>query len=233
MRTRWLGIGALCLLGCGGARAQFAVIDVASVAQLLQEVQTLAQQLEAARQEVAQAQALYQSVTGGRGMQLLLGGLTRNYLPTDWSQLNSAMDGGGSFSTLASAVSGSMANNAVLSGAQLARLSSDAQASITQARRSVALLQGISQVALANSSDRFSSIQQLINAIPSATDEKGILDLQARINAEQGMLQNEQTKLQVLYQAAASQQLAAEQQQREQVLAAQGRFATRFEPTPP
>ena len=39
----------------------------------------------------------------------------------------------------------------------------------------------------------------------SATDEKGILDLQARIQVEQGMLQNENSKLHVLYEAAQSQ----------------------------
>ena len=53
-------------------------------------------------------------------------------------------------------------------------------------------------------SDRFTSLQQLISAIGGATDQKASLDLNARIAAEQGMLQNEQTKLQVLYQVAQS-----------------------------
>jgi hypothetical protein len=59
----------------------------------------------------------------------------------------------------------------------------------------------ISQSALATASGRFSALQTLINAMSSATDQKGILDLQARINAELAMLQNEQTKLQALSQA--------------------------------
>jgi type IV secretion system protein VirB5 len=96
----------------------------------------------------------------------------------------------------------------------------------------VALLQALSQDALGNASGRFASVQQLIDAIPSARDQKGILDLQARIGAEQGMLQNEQTKLQVLYQTAVAQDWATQQRAREQVIAAQGDFATRFEPTP-
>ena len=58
---------------------------------------------------------------------------------------------------------------------------------------------------LANVSQRFDAIQTLINAIPTAVDEKGILDLQARIQVEQGMLQNENSKLHVLYEAAQSQ----------------------------
>ena len=50
-------------------------------------------------------------------------------------------------------------------------------------------------------SSRFASIQELIDAIARALDQKGILELAARINAEQGMLQNEQTKLNVLSEA--------------------------------
>jgi hypothetical protein len=47
------------------------------------------------------------------------------------------------------------------------------------------------------------------------------------------VLQNEQTKLQVLYQAAESDERANRQRTRERVIAGQGRFAARFEPTPP
>ena len=84
------------LLLSSPARAQFAVIDVASVAQLIQQAQTLASQLEQARGQVAQAQTLYQSLTGDRGMQLLLSGTVRNYLPANWAQLSAAMQGNGS-----------------------------------------------------------------------------------------------------------------------------------------
>ena len=85
-----------------------------------------------------------------------------------------------------------------------------------------ALLQATSRAALANSSDRFASLQQLIGAIGSATDQKGALDLSARIAAEQGMLQNESTKLQVLYQIAQSEEWARAQRVREQALTDQG-----------
>src|SRR5579863_8351238 len=85
-------LSALVLLA-PDAQAQLAVFDVASVTQLIQQARTLAQQLEAARQQLAQAQTLYQSTTGGRGMQLLLGGLTRNYMPTDWPQVSASVQG--------------------------------------------------------------------------------------------------------------------------------------------
>ena len=54
------------------AHAQFAVIDVASLTQLVSQVQTLEQQLATARGQLTQAQASYQSMTGSRGMEQLL-----------------------------------------------------------------------------------------------------------------------------------------------------------------
>jgi type IV secretion system protein VirB5 len=227
----WLAGVLASLLLAPVARAQFAVIDVASVAQLVQQAQTLVQQLESARAQVLQAEAQYQAMTGSRGMQSLLNGTVRNYLPMNASQVSSVLQGGsGGSSVLAASFQSNLSANAVLSGPQLAMLSADERSHIVSARNSVALLQAMAQDALANSSSRFPALQQLIDAIPSAQDQKGILDLQARIGAEQGMLQNEQTKLQVLYQVALSQQWTTQEQAREQVVAAHGHFATRFEP---
>jgi type IV secretion system protein VirB5 len=227
------GLMSTLIFAAPGAQAQLAVYDVASVTQLIQQARTLVQQLEAARQQIAQVQAMYQSTTGNRGMQQLLSGVTRNYLPANWSQISTAMQGvTGATGVLALDINAVMAANAVLSAPQLAALAPDQQAQIGSARRSAALLQALAQEALTNSSGRFASIQQLIAAIAAATDQKGILELQARIGAEQGMLQNEQTKLQVLYQAAQSQAALGVQREREQVIAGQGSFSSRFEPSP-
>jgi type IV secretion system protein VirB5 len=234
MRARIIRLVVLMpLLLCPAARAQFAVIDVASVAQLVQQSQTLAQQLASARAQLLQLQAQYQSMTGNRGMQALLDGTLRNYLPTQWPQISAMLNGSsGGYGTLTLDYQQSLTANAVLSSQQLAVLPAAERAQVTGARQSVALLQALAQDALMNASGRFAAIQQLINAIPAATDQKGILDLQARISAEQGMLQNEQTKLQVLFQSALGQDWATHQAGREQVIAGQGQFATRFEPVP-
>jgi type IV secretion system protein VirB5 len=223
----------MALLLSSPARAQFAVIDVASVAQLVQQAQTLANQLQQMRAQVIQAQTLYQSLTGDRGMQLLLNATVRNYLPANWAQLSAVMQGNGSgYGALNLDIQNALRANAVLSGSQLAALSPAQRTQITAMRSNLALMQGLTQEALANSSGRFTAIQQLIQAIPTATDQKAILDLQARIGAEQGMLQNEQTKLQTLYQASLSQAAVLQLQERERVIAAQGSFAARFEPSP-
>jgi type IV secretion system protein VirB5 len=125
-----------------------------------------------------------------------------------------------------------MAANAILTPQRLATLSPSQQQEIQSTRQLNAMQQAVSREALANTSNRFASIQSLVAAISTARDQKAILDLQARISAEVGMLQNEQTKLQVLYQVTQAQQATLEQQGRERVIEAHGRFETRFQPTP-
>ena len=214
------------------ARAQWAVIDVASIAQLVQEVQELDQALVTAQRELQQAQQSFQAITGARGMQTLLSGTVRNYLPTSASQLAAAGSSGSAFATLDAAVQDAIRVNAVLTPQQLAVLPPAVQSGVNQLRQTVALLQGVTGAALSTTSARFSSLQQLIDAIGSATDQKAILELQARIGAEQGMLQNDHTKLQAVYQLLQAQEWADRQQEREQVIAGQGQFSERFEPTP-
>ena len=218
-----LMVGALALGSIRPASAQFAVIDVASLGQLVNEVQELQQQVATARSQLAQAQSEYAAITGGRGMQLLLSGTVRNYLPTGWTDLSQVMSGSSaSFPALAGQVQALLTANAVLTPAQIASLSPTQQAQIAAARQSPALLQAMARTALANSSDRFTSLQTLIGAIGGAGDTKASLDLNARIAAEEAMLHNEQTKLQMLSEVAESQEWARRQQLREQAIADQG-----------
>jgi type IV secretion system protein VirB5 len=219
--------------GLSVAQAQFAVVDVASVTQLISQVRTLQQQLTTAQADLAQAQASYQSTVGDRGMEHLLAGTVRNYLPSNWSGLQGAFQStNGSYPALTGDINTALSSNAVLSTQQLAGLSPAANQQIQSGRQSVALLQAVSHQALTSTSNRFTSLQQLIDAIGRAGDQKSALDLHARIGAETGMLQNEQTKLQVLYQGALAEQWANQQRNREQVVAGHGQFATRFQPTP-
>jgi type IV secretion system protein VirB5 len=200
--------------------AQFAVIDVGEIVQAVQEVATLAQQLKTAENQLLQAQQEFQAMTGGRGMEGLLSGVNRNYLPSDATKLLAAVGQTGSaLSAFSSGVQNLMQTNAVLTPAQVAALSPTQQAQLMAARQSAATLTVISSQALSTTSARFASIQQLIGAIPSASDQKGILDLQARIQAEQGMLQNESTKLNTLYQLSRAQELTRQQRLREQAIA--------------
>jgi type IV secretion system protein VirB5 len=131
---------------------------------------------------------------------------------------------------LSGAIQAAIGANAILTPQQLAALPADQQAHISAWRSTIAMLQAVTGSALSNSSSRFAALQQLITAVGSASDQKAALDLQARIGAEAGMLQNEQSKLQSLYQLAQAQQWARIQQDREAVIAGHGNFALRFEP---
>ena len=220
-------LAALALGSTVPAQAQFAVIDVASVTQLVSEVRQLEEQVATARSQLQQAQTEYAAITGNRGMQNLLSGTLRNYLPTDWTQLSQVMSGSSaSFPALASSVSSLVSSNAILTASQVASLSPSQQALLAAARQNPALLAAMSQTALANSSSRFADLQSLISAIGTASDQKASLDLTARVTAEQAMLQNEATKLQILYQVAQSQEWARVQRVREQALADQGSMRT-------
>jgi type IV secretion system protein VirB5 len=200
--------------------AAMPVIDAGAIAQLIMQIRTLQQQLTTARDQLTQARDEFRSITGGRGMEQLLGGTVRNYLPPDWSELERVLQGAASpYSALSANVQSAINANAVLTAQEVAALSAIERRELEAARRSAALLQVMTREALATTSGRFASIQQLINAIPAANDQKAILDLQARIGAEQSMLQNEQTKLELLYQAVKAEDSARRQRVREQAIA--------------
>jgi type IV secretion system protein VirB5 len=210
-----------CLIGLTVAppsHAQWAVVDVGAITQLIQEVNYWKQQIQGMSSQLNQLQSTYNAMTGSRGMQNLLPQTAqqRNYLPTNWQGLMATLNGlSGSYSVLAAQLNSTLATNAILTPAQLSRLSPQEQAQLQSSRNSAALMQATSQQAMQSSSQRFVTLQQLINAIPSATDQKGALDLQARIAAEQVMLQNEQTKIQTLNQALQADERARQQRAQE------------------
>jgi len=225
-------LGVAGLLGAPAARAQFAVIDVGAITQLITEVEILEDQLTTARAHLAQAQAEYASITGGRGMEQLLTGAPRNYQPTNWADLQAVMQGGGGFGGLGGGVTATLAINSVLPDASLALLPVDVRKQIEERRRLTALQQNLTRQSLQTTSERFDLLQQLISAIGRAADQKAVLDLQSRTSSENAMLLNEQSKLRTLAEVVQAQQRANEQQMQERAALGQGQFAQRFQPVP-
>ena len=225
---------AVLLLAAPAARAQWAVVDAPAIVQLIQEVQTMRQQLATARDQLQSAQQALHAMTGNRGMGGLLAGTPRNYLPSNWTQVTGTLQeqGAAGYTGLSSDVQSAMTANAVLPSQRLATLSPADRQQILATRQWNAMQQALSHEALANASSRFAAIQSLIAAIPTAGDQKASLDLQTRISAELGMLQNEQTKLLVLNQATQAQESSLRQQALEQAIVEHGRFETRFQPIP-
>src|SRR5258708_18677023 len=115
---------ALAVLGVKPAHAQWAVVDVGAIVQLVQQVETMKQQVDTARNQLSQAQAEFQSMTGGRGMDQLLSGTVRNYLPSDWAALDALLrQASGTYGSLARALNGQIATNSVLTAQHVAALS--------------------------------------------------------------------------------------------------------------
>lgn len=223
MRIRKQLVSFLLIALLGGvpqAQAQWAVIDVGAIAQLIEQIATLREQLETARDQLNQARRQYDAMTGGRGMENLLRDQQRNYLPPDWASLEGVLnEASGAYSALSRQLEAVVSANAVLTPGQLAGLSDQEREQLLAARNSAAMFQVTSRRALEVNSARFASLQQLIDAIPGATDAKAVMDLQARIAAEQLMLQNEQTKLMVLQQAMEAEERARRQRAGELAIA--------------
>ena len=180
-------LGVLSLAGIRPAQAQFAVIDVAAIAQLVQEVQQLEQQVATARSQLLQAQTEYAAITGNRGMQNLLAGTLRNYLPTDWTQLSQVMSVLGELPALASSMSSLVSSNAVLTPAQVAALSPVAAGAACRSPAEPGTAAG--DVTARRSRTPAAALPRsssLISAIGTATDQKASLDLRRESRPSRG-----------------------------------------------
>ncbi len=212
-------------LAASPARAGIPVIDVAALAQLIEQVTYWTQQIQHMVTQINQLRDTYNAMTGQRGMGGLLNLSTaaRNYLPEDYQQvLDAATGAAGAYAGVSGQVRAIMTANAVLADAALAELTPQQRAVVEDARRAAASLQGLSRTAYGNTSQRFAQLQQLLTAIGATGDQKAILELQGRIQSEQNMLANEQNKLTALYQAAQAQEWARAQQIREHTVQAVG-----------
>jgi type IV secretion system protein VirB5 len=200
------------------AKAGIPVIDVTAIANLVQQIGYWQQQIAGMTNQLNQLQQTHAAMTGTRGMQSLLpmSNLQRNYLPPDYAELMNTVNGhSATYAGLSMQIQSVMIANAVLSNAQLGAMTPEMRQIVESGRRSSAMMSALSQSAYQNTSQRFAALQQLITTIGAAGDTKAIQDLQGRVNSEQAMLQNEQIKLQTLYQMAQADQWAQQQRARE------------------
>jgi type IV secretion system protein VirB5 len=218
------------------ASAGMPVIDVANLAQAIQQVLSWGQQLEGMTQQYSelvqsyqQLQSTYNSLTGPRGMQNLLpvSIANRNYLPANYSQMTGVINGTSTaYPALSSQVQTSIQTNAILSTQGVNGLSPQAQQYVRQSRQAAATLSMLSQQNQANASTNFSNVQSLISALGSTADTKASADLNGRIQSEQVMTQTNQIKTDALYQSVQAQQMQNAQLAREAAVRQQGAQTT-------
>ena len=195
-KLMWCAVLAASLAVGGSASATgIPVIDIANLAQDMQQFLQLTAQLRQLEQQYAQMQQQYNSLTGSRNM----GGLfnspieqqMRQYAPSSWQQsLNVLQQGGlpGNAADVARAAqSFARSQGLTRSGTQVfpghGGNNADALA-YTSSSNTTAAAAGLSQAAYDQTQARMQRVQQYLQQINSSPDLKASIDLNARLLAE-------------------------------------------------
>lgn len=194
------------LIAGSGAQAQgIPVMDVASIAQQIQQVAAWAQQFQQMQQQFQQMQQSYNSMNGSRGMANLVNNpALRQYLPANYQSILN--NGYGN--------SAAIRAGAKVYGIEQTSLgaNTDSARAFEASAQQAAINRATSEEGYRQASERFASIQVLLDRVNSSPDAKDIADLQARIQAEQVMMQNESVKLAMLSQLQQAQRDLSVQQ---------------------
>lgn len=180
------------------------VVDSAAIAQdaanFAKQMIEMANQLNTLKSQLDQQLKQYASMTGDRGMGQLLDGQTRNYLPDDWNTVMKLLDNPSGYDGMSSNIQRYMNENKVITDNEMKDMPKRTQLLLDKKRKLYALNKSMSVEVYNKASTRVALLQQLTNKIGASTDQKAILDLQARIQSEQIQLANESAKLQALSQ---------------------------------
>lgn len=217
-------LSASCILAVGiaassAAFAQIPVTDGASIAKSVEnQIETMAKwkmQYDQMVSQIDQMKQQYAAVTGARGMgELFNNPQLRDYLPQDWQGVYDSVKSGG-YAGLSGRAESIYNDNKVYDSctgfsSMEQRVNCEAQAVKGAQDKAFAL------DAYDAAKNRLSQIDQLMQQINQTQDPKAIAELQGRIAAEQAMIQNEQTKLQ-MYQMVAAAEDRLQQQRRKEI----------------
>jgi type IV secretion system protein VirB5 len=217
---------ALIAFGANSAHAQgIPVIDIANLIQTIQQLVNDITKINNQVQQITQLQDQLASMSGARNLGNVFNSpALRNYVPAEAFAVTNAVQAsgyGGLTGTAKTLRDAGMVYNCMdLAGA--ARLS--CQAALAQPYQHKGLLQD----AMTAAAGRVAQIQALMNQVNATTDQKAILELQARISAENALLAHETTQIQMLQGLADSDERIARSRDRErqhEMLGRSGRIA--------
>lgn len=174
------------------------VYDPTAVAKLVDQVQQMEKQLTALNDQLNQAKRLYDSfnklTNAGDVASLLNSTQFRKYLPTEFSQIETLVNGSGS-GTFASSLDSYLTQNRVYTanpGNAFYATELDRIARQTGASHS------IGQAVYDTAAKRVDQLDKLRQQIGQARDVKDVLDLSARVQVESTLLQNDVLRMQGL-----------------------------------
>jgi type IV secretion system protein VirB5 len=172
------------------------VFDAAGVAQALETVAQLKQQLSTLQQQ-------YNALTGTRNLgDILNNPALRQYLPDDWANVYDKVKSG-KYQGITGAAT------AIKDAEKLYSNDPNQQ----RVYDTMASNKAMTQEAYKNTMSRLDNIQSLMSQINAAQDTKAAADLQNRLSSENAMIQNEQTRLNLMFQLQQAESKLAEQQQ--------------------
>lgn len=216
-------IGAVLLSSAPAVQAQHVVHDPTAYARLVEDARTALQQLRALQAQVEQGQALFDSLNAISDVNALASVLglpeVRNPLP-DLRALRAAADGDltalGDLADRAAAIRRETRLYTPPSGDAETYYRDSLERSGARTARDLAIGEAVSQA----SDQRLEGLESLRRALDSAPNARAVMDLEARLAAEQALIQNEQLRLQGLALTQAAEARLEEQRVREQAEAA-------------
>ena len=220
---------ALCLVGALGAAPSQAqgipVIDIANLIQTVQQVLNDITEINNQVQQITQLQGQLDSINGMRNLGAIFDNpALRNYVPAEaYTRLN-AIDASG-YAALGSTAKSLRDAGMVYNCLDLV---GDARSRCQTALSAPYQHKGLLQDAMQSAAGRLSQIQALMGQVNATTDQKSVQEIQARIGAENALLAHEMSQVQMLQGMADSEERIARSRERErqyQMLARTGKVA--------
>ncbi|MCX2522902.1 type IV secretion system protein [Larsenimonas rhizosphaerae] len=177
------------------------VIDVSSLTQQILQVQHMLSQIDQLKSQLETANKELDSMSGVRGLSNVIDSAYDTAVNVDPNQVLS---------------------DAGIRGANEHGLSGDVADLYDSGNQNTATWLGQSQKSLEQAQERFSELTGLVAEVNNSPDQKDVLDLQARIGAEQVMLQNEMAKLSMLRSQAEANQAMHNQRVQQMRVASSG-----------
>ncbi len=178
-----------------------AVNALQQIVHMIEQVNQLKNQLDVARSQLTAAEDHLQKMSSVRGMAGIIGSVYDNDMDIDYNDI---------------------LENAGIKSADDFGLNGDIADIYNDQNRAAAQWQGRSDKFMNQAVDRFTELQKLVVKVNAAPDPKDIMDLQARIQSEEVLLQNEMLKLQMMQSQAQAEQALNEQKRLQELLDIEG-----------
>lgn len=185
--------------------------QIQNFAQMLKDYAMMVDQLNQMKQQFSQMEKDYKSVTGSRNLGDILNSPEfKQYLPNDWQDIYSNIRNNG-YDGLSGAAKALRDASKVFDSCSYINDATEKRICEAQSIQA-AQDQTFANDAYKKSTGRVQQIESLMTEINRTSDPKAIAELSARIQAEQALIQNEQTKLAMYQESSKAEKQLLEQQ---------------------